>query len=67
MAKEKEMAGDFYTTYGAAKKLGIHRNTVVRLVLAGKLSATLVGKMYRFNDAQLQDFLAKNTITVSEG
>ena len=53
---------EFYTPKEIAERLGIHRNTVVKMILRRELPAIVIGKLYRITEAQLQEYLEKRTI-----
>lgn len=56
----------FYSVDELAKMWGIHRTTVIKLILNQKLSATVIGKHYRITEEQLQDYYKANTISRKE-
>ncbi|KKN50922.1 hypothetical protein LCGC14_0627870 [marine sediment metagenome] len=51
----------FYTPKEVAKILRLHRNTVIKLILDRKLSATIMGKQYRISSEAIQEYCNKNT------
>lgn len=52
----------FYTVDELAKEWGVHRSTVVSLILRQKLGAVVIGKQYRISEQQLEDYYKANTI-----
>jgi putative molybdopterin biosynthesis protein len=56
------MTDKFYTPKEVAEILRVKRNTVIKLILNRKLSATIVGKQYRVSAEQLAEFYKTNTI-----
>ncbi len=56
----------FYTPLEVAEMLKLHRNTVIKLILARKLSATIIGKQYRISSTQLSEYFRQNTITTAD-
>lgn len=56
----------FYTAREVAEMLRVQRNTVIKLILTQKLSATVVGKQYRISQEQLDDYFRANTIERKE-
>lgn len=50
---------EFLTTEEIAKTLKVHVITVRRWIVAGKLSATSIGKSYRISKKDLEKFLSK--------
>ena len=49
-----------------AETLGVSRNTVIRLILARQLGATMIGKQYRVSDSQLAEYVRRYTIQPAE-
>ena len=56
------MAETFYTPKEVAEILRVKRATVIKLIRASKLSATIVGKQYRVSEEQLRNYCEQNTI-----
>ncbi len=54
----------FYTPLEVAEMLKLHRNTIIKLILARKLPALIVGKQYRITESGLAEFRQQNTITM---
>ncbi len=55
----------FYTPLEVAEMLKLHRNTVIKLILARKLPALVVGKQYRITESGIAEFRQQNTITMA--
>lgn len=51
-----------YTTEEVAARLRIHINTVRKLIATRQLGASLVGKNFRISEAQIREYLERNTI-----
>ena len=51
----------FYTIREVCEKLRLHRNTVIKLILSRKLSATIMGRQYRISEEALQEYCRRNT------
>jgi excisionase family DNA binding protein len=47
----------------AAKFLGVHAATVLRMARAGRIPCVRVGKLWRFSISQLDAWVASGTIT----
>lgn len=53
------MNEEFYTSAELAKKLKVNVMTIYRYIKAGKLKAHKIGKEYRVNSKEFEDFLQK--------
>lgn len=63
-AKLKEIP-QFLTFEETMAKLRLkHRSALTRLIKANKIGFTMVGKQYRFTEAQILKFIEKNTVEV---
>lgn len=60
MSKEELNAKEFYTIEEVAKLLRVSYLTVFRWIQAGKLSAYKVGKRYRIEISDLNNFLERS-------
>jgi len=50
----------FYTVTEAAERLGVHPNTVRRLITRGELACTRIGKRWiRISEDDILDFLSR--------
>ena len=50
--------GNFYTVDEIAKALKVHRRTILRLLVDGKLKASKVGTQWRISQQQVDNYLA---------
>ena len=53
------MVENIYTTEQVAKLLQIHPLTVLKYIKEGKIKAIKLGRVYRFRESALQEFLEK--------
>ena len=51
----------FYTLEEVAEYLGVNYQLVYRLVKSGELPAVRIGRVYRIEKQQLEDFITKQT------
>ena len=56
------MPDKLYTLQEVAEILRIKDTTAKRLIIKRELAATIVGKLYRVTETQLQEYLNKQTI-----
>lgn len=54
------------TTEEVAKILNVSRMTVIRMIEAGELQAIKLGRVYRVDPDQFNEFLAKAKVQVKE-
>ena len=50
----------YYTTEQVAKKLQVHRMTILRYIKAKRLNAVKLGKVYRISEKDLSTFIKDN-------
>jgi len=51
-----------YSKKEAAAYLGVHVNTLSKIIKEGYINSTLVGKRRRFTDIHLNEYLKRNEI-----
>ena len=49
----REPPGAFLSVGQAAERLGVHPNTVYRMIVAGRLGAVRAGRLWRISEAEL--------------
>lgn len=50
----------YYTTEQVAKKLQVHRMTILRYIKAKRLNAVKLGKVYRISEKDIMIFIKEN-------
>lgn len=64
MAKKIEMT-EYLTVETAAQKLGVDPKTVYRLINAREIKAFAVGRVYRIEQQDLEDFVRQSKLKVA--
>jgi excisionase family DNA binding protein len=62
VAQAGESGGRLYSVREVAGLLGVHPETVRRMIHAGTLDAVRVGRVLRVEEASLQEYLARQRI-----
>ena len=52
----------FYTVDQVASMLGIERHSVIRLITTRKMSAVVVGRLWRITQTNIDDYVKKFTV-----
>lgn len=55
------MSSDLLTVQDAAKRLGVSVDWMYRLAGRGDIAVTRVGRLVKFTDAAINDYIAANT------
>ena len=59
----EEMNKDFFSIYETAELLGLHHNTIRRMIKSGELPAHQFGRTWRINRADLEELTKPNNIS----
>lgn len=54
---------DFFSIYETAELLGLHHNTVRRMIKSGELPAHQFGRTWRINRADLEELTKPNNVS----
>jgi excisionase family DNA binding protein len=65
LVTDTRIPAEVLTIPQVAKRLKVSRNTVYRLISAGKLPAVTVSSVQRISEADLQKYIDRNTRTVA--